>query len=345
MGEPLHPRPGGESALEPSAPTAAGLPVSRLDPAVVAALVDRAIDRYLAGCHARVDAFVECHFSLRGALRLHRHALGWDLLRAPANAALIGVFVVMQLTAAVLPVFGLRRAGRWMASRAPFLTTDVARALTWDIQTELFDLPFEDRDRRWTHDALAVEIVRDPALAPIVASAAAVSRSRLDPADLARLIGAYADARNAAADLFNNVVFAGAGAAAFQQLTPGALSLGPLIAAAIAHQAAVATFPLGAGLGSLWYGVFAVEPSGAAIAASTAGLIGIAAVLTAFVGIVTDPVLRGLGVHRRRLHRLIDTLGHRLRGKDGAAFQVRDYYVARVFDLVDVVRTGLRATG
>lgn len=341
MREPGESGNGAETAAGP--PPIAGLPIPRLDAAAVEALVDRAICRYLDGCHARVDAFVDRHFSLCGTLRLHRDALGWDLLRAPANAALIGVYVLMQLTAAALRALGLRRSGRWLGNRAPFLTTDVARALTWSIQTELLDLPFTDRGRCWAHDALAVEIVRDPALAPLVASAAAVTRARLDPADLARLISAYADARNAAADLFNNVVFAGTGAAAFKELTPGALSLGPLIAAAIAHQAAVATFPLGAGLGSLWYGLFTVKPTVAAVTAATVSLIGIAAVLTAFVGIATDPLLRRLGVHRRRLHRLIDIFGRRLRGEDGAAFHVRDHYVARVFDLVDVVRTGLRA--
>ena len=34
--------------------------------------------------------------------------------------------------------------------------------------------------------------------------------------------------------------------AAFQKLTPGTLTLGPVIAAALAQQAAVASFPLGA---------------------------------------------------------------------------------------------------
>lgn len=334
----------GVSVSDPPAPPSS-LPVPRLDHGAVEALVDRAIARYLSGCHARVDAFVDRHFSLRGTLRLHRHALGWDLVRAPANAALIVVYVAMQLSASVLRLLGLRRAGQWLGGRTPFLTTDVARALTWAIQTELLDLPFTGRGHQWQHDALALEILRDPALTPLLASAAAVTRTRLAPTDLARLISGYADARNAAADLFNNVVFASAGAAAFKELTPGALSLGPLVAAALAHQAAVVTFPLGAGLGGLWYSVFAVKPTAAAVTATTTGLMAIAAVLTAFVGIVTDPLLRIFGVHRRRLHRLIDILGRRLRGEDGAAFHVRDHYVARIFDLVDVVRTGLRTAG
>ncbi len=321
-----------------------GLPVVFLDAEAVARLVDRAIDRYLAGCHGRVDAFAGRHFSVRGALHLHRHALGLDLLRAPANTALIVVYVLMQASASLFRGLGLRRAGRWLATHTPFFTTDVARRLTWAIQTELLDLPFADGDRRWEHDALASEIIADPALAPLRTAVAAHARKRLPADELARLIGGYTDARNAAADLFNNVVFASAGAAAFKQLTPGALSLGPVIAAALAHQAAVAAFPLGAGLGGLWYSAFAVQPSLAAVVGATAAVMTVAAMLTAFVGIVTDPLLRLAGVHQRRLHRLIDTLGQRLRGEDEAAFHVRDHYIARVFDAVDLVRAGLRGT-
>ena len=47
--------------------------------------------------------------------------------------------------------------------------------------------------------------------------------------------------------------------AAFHKLTPGTLTLGPVIAAALAQQAAVASFPLGAALGGLWYGLLPVR--------------------------------------------------------------------------------------
>jgi hypothetical protein len=54
--------------------------------------------------------------------------------------------------------------------------------------------------------------------------------------------------------------------AAFHQLTPGTLTLGPVLAAALAQQAAIASFPLGAGLGGLWYGLFPAAPSAGLVA-------------------------------------------------------------------------------
>ena len=44
----------------------------------------------------------------------------------------------------------------------------------------------------------------------------------------------------------------GTGALALKQLTPGAIALGPALAAMLAQQAAVIGFPLGVGLGGLW---------------------------------------------------------------------------------------------
>ena len=57
-------------------------------------------------------------------------------------------------------------------------------------------------------------------------------------------INTYMQSRTAAAELANNVVLASAGATLFKQLTPGALSLGPVLAGAVAQQAAIASLSL-----------------------------------------------------------------------------------------------------
>ena len=68
------------------------------------------------------------------------------------------------------------------------------------------------------------------------------------------------------------VVSVAVGATAFKQLTPGVVSLRPAIATAAAQQAAIARFPLGAGLGSLWYGVYPASPSPLTTIGVTVGL-------------------------------------------------------------------------
>src|SRR3954462_12619755 len=51
-------------------------------------VVTDAMRGYFRQRHARVAPFIDRHLSLIGSARLHRKAIGWDLLRAPANLAL-----------------------------------------------------------------------------------------------------------------------------------------------------------------------------------------------------------------------------------------------------------------
>jgi hypothetical protein len=321
--------------------------VERITEAEARAILEGAIERYIAARHERVTAFVDRHFGLIGALRLHRHALGLDVLRAPANVLLVVPYLGMQLGGAALRRLGASRAARQLRSRTPFLDTDVARELKWRLYTELLELPYDDGRRRSDQDALAAAIMADPRVAAAVERLAAVAtRHAHDPRPGARLrpiLEGYASTRSAAADLVNNVLLASAGMAAFQKLTPGTLTLAPVVAAALAQQAAIASFPLGASLGSIWYGLFPATPSAAMVAGATGGLVLLTAITAAFAGVISDPLQRALGLHQRRLHRLIDALGRQLKGDSDAAFHARDHYVARIFDLIDLARATYRA--
>jgi hypothetical protein len=311
------------------------------------AIVGSAIARYVEERHARVAAFVDANYSLLGSLRLHRHAVGLDLLRAPANVALVPPYLAMQLGQAGLRRLGARRAARWLGRRKLFLDTDVARELTFRLHRDLLELPYKDGERRTEHDALAETVLADPRLASALEGLSGLlHRYRGDlekKAGLRSMLADYTGARSAAADLFNNALLAGTGAALFKQLTPGTFTLGPVLATAIAHQAAVASFPLGVSLGGLWYGLFPAQPSAALLFGTTGGLMLLTAFTAGFAGVVSDPIQRALGLHGRRLHRLIDALGEELEGDSETAFRVRDHYVARIFDLVDLGRAAARA--
>ena len=315
--------------------------------AEVRAVLEHAIERYIVARHERVTAFVDRHFGLIGALRLHRHALGLDLLRAPANVLLVVPYLCMQLGGVALRRLGARHAARRLSSRTPFFDTDVARELKWRLYSELLELPYADGEHRSDKDALADAIIADPRVATAIEHLALVAKPHAHDSDrqarLRHLLESYASTRTAAVDLVNNVLLASAGMAAFQKLTPGTLTLAPVIAAALAQQAAIASFPLGASLGSIWYGLFPATPSVALFAGATGGLVLLTAITAAFAGVISDPLQRALGLHQRRLHRLIDALGRQLKGDSAAAFHARDHYVARIFDLIDLARATYRA--
>src|SRR5690606_38789363 len=114
------------------------------------------------------------------------------------------------------------------------------------------------------------------------------------------------------------------------------------VANLMAQKAALSSAPLGGLLGSLWYGSATASPL--LVAGVTGGLLGAGAVMAAFAGLVTDPVQRRLGLHQRRLVRLIDHLEATLRGKSDKAYEIRDLYVARLLDIADLVRAAHRLT-
>src|SRR6266540_3187238 len=103
--------------------------------AEVQAIVDRAIDRYIAARHDKVAAFVDGNYSLIASVRLHRKALGLDLVRAPANVALALPYLASQLAAAGLDVGGADRLADRIRRWKILLDTDVARELTWRLHT------------------------------------------------------------------------------------------------------------------------------------------------------------------------------------------------------------------
>jgi hypothetical protein len=312
-----------------------------IDDGFARAVVGDAMRGYFNARRARIPAFADRHFCLAGAAALHRKALGWDILRAPANLALAVPNAGARLAAEALHSAGARRAASRLRSVHLLLPTAVGREIQWLLITELLELPWREGDRVSSRDALAEAVLSDERVAAVARRAlAAIGRHRDDPAFRIRLeamLGTYGDTRAAAAEIATGLTVLATGALGAHQVTPGAITLGPALASTIAQQAAIASFPLGSTLGGVWYTAFPAVASPVLVAGLTGGLMLGAAVLSAFAGIATDPLQRRLGLHRRRLRRLVDTLERQwVDGSDGA-FVVRDHYAARLLDLLDLL--------
>ena len=241
----------------------------------------------------------------------------------------------------------LSRAAARLERQNVLLETAVMREPRWRIVTELLRQPLRDGTREARTDSLAETILAHPRVALLVGeAAAAVGAHQADPKFRDRLeatLSEYAGTRAAASDIATALMVLGAGAVGFQKATPGAIALGPLVAAGLAQRMAIASFPLGATAGGVSYGLFPAQASPLLVAGSTASLMGLAAVLAAFAGVITDPVLRQLGLHERRLHALIDGLERSFDAEDDRGFVAYDLYLARLMDLSDallgVIRT------
>ncbi len=310
-------------------------------------IVAEAAHTYFESRRSRVDEFVDRHFSFAGSAAMHRKALGWDILKAPANIALAVPHLTTKLAAAAARAAGAEQTSTYLNSRKLFFDTAVSREIEWLIVTDLLELPLRQEGRESRRDALAEAILAAPELQDALNQAIeAIGRRGDSPAFRQRLEEAmqtYTGTRAAAAEIATALVTLGAGAVAVHQATPGVMTLGPALATALAHQAAVASFPLGAGLGSLWYGVYPAVASPALIGGMTGGLLAVSSVAAAFAGIVADPVQRRLGLHQRRLRRLIDALERQWEtGRAESGFTARDQYVARLLDLFDLLGSAYR---
>lgn len=313
-----------------------------LDGTTARRIVADAAARYAADRRREVRPFVDRHFSLDGSLRLHRRAIGWDVVRMPVNLALAVPVLGARTGAALLRRMGAHTAADRIGNGSWFLQTEVAREVDWLVHTELLALPCARDGRRAERDAFAEAVLADPRVVAAVAAVAdALARRGDDPglrSQLEGMLAAYTDSRTAAADIATALVALGAGAAALHKFTPSALSLGPAIAAGLAQSSAVSAFPLGTTLGGMWYAAFPATASTALVAGVTGGVIVAAAALSAFAGVIADPVQRRLGLHERRLERLVDAVGQALGGDGAARLPVKDHYVARLLDLFELLR-------
>jgi len=279
--------------------------------------------RYLASRRECVDPFVDRHFSLTGTLRLHRRAIGWDLFRVPVNLLLSPVMLVVSVASRIAARLGLARTAAWLDWHRPFFDTAVAREVSWLVTTELLQLPCAQPWRMNTGDALADAILSDPCVAGRICVDDVLPAE--DRARIATAISGYAGTRAATAEIATGSIAAGIGAVWVKHATPGMVTLGSVVANVVAYQTAIAAFPLGAGLGAWWYGMYPVAPSAELLAITTGAFAVVGALFAVFSGIVTDPFQRVIGLHRRRLLRLMGALEDVLCGDGEGRFPLRDH--------------------
>ena len=250
-----------------------------------------------------VSRFVRDRYGLRGTWRLHRAALGWDLLRAPVNVMLSPVFLLTRLGAWLLSRLGAKRAGAWLARRRVFLSSDMGRVIEADLVRLVAEL-----------DAQGIGPDAPP---EAVRHAAAV----------------LAETRNAVSEITTSLIVLAGGWLLFNRATPGVISLASPLAEIRAHSTAVSDFMLGDTLGRAWYWAFPVELSPWQVILTGIALAVAGSLVTTFAGLIADPVQVWTGTHRRRILRLLD----RLDRAEAAPGIEREHLLARAGDLSDAV--------
>lgn len=251
-----------------------------------------------------IQAFVRDTFGLRGSYDLHRVAFGWDMLRAPANVVLGPVFLLARLAGLLARRLGWPKLAAWLLGRKVLLDTDVSRAVAAKMHQFLTDL-----------DQAGIGVSAPP------------------PA-IAREVENYTSVRSAVAEIATSVLVLIGGYAVFHLATPGVFSLAGQVAEMRAHADAVDQFPLGRGLGRMYYGVFSAHVSPWQLVLTGLFLAMFASIVTTFAGVIVDPIQVITGTHRRRLSRLVARLSDPVSAE---ATLPREHVAARLADVGDVL--------
>lgn len=295
------------------------------------------VERYFDDCRARVPGFIDRHFHYPGAIATNRKALGWDMLRAPINLLWAPVYALACLVNILVP----RRAGLgWLhglAQRVPAgFTTRVQQHISRLILVDLLNNGQEGPLlERYLIEALEAVYERHTCT-PVDHQ----QFSRLIEPLVADTLSQYRVTRTAAADITNSITCTVLGAFAFQKFTPGGIGLGVVLASMVAKTLAARDFILGETIGGWYYSVFPPEPSLATTASVMVAVMATLAAFAALSGIIFDPVQAATGLHRRRLHKLLDHLQRDVTLSTQNSFRPKDQFVARVLDTFDMIRSG-----
>ncbi len=296
------------------------------------------IERYFDDCRARVPAFIDRHFHYPGAMATNQMALGWDMLRAPINLLWAPVYALVCLVKILVP----KRTGlMWLhglANRVPAgLITRVQQHISHLILVNLLSNGQESsRLEGYLIEALEAVYERH--------TCKSVEHQRfstlIEPL-VADALSQYRMTRTASADITNSISCTVLGAFAFQKFTPGGIGLGVVLASMLAETLAAQDFILGETLGSWYYSGFPPEPSLATTASVMIAVMGSLAAFAAFSGVIFDPVQAAVGLHRRRLHKLLDHLQRDVTINTQSSFRPKDQFVARILDMFDMIKSGL----
>lgn len=281
------------------------------------------VDEYFAACRERVPQFTGAHFSFHGTIRIHRSALGADLAIAPLNMLLALPAVLVRLLALTLRRTRWDTASRRLECVPLRFHTAVERSVIRLLAAEVFgfkntETPFQ---RTWTSPA----------------STAALGRTQF-----AQLFGIslrrYAAARSAAAEI-TTALLAGLVSLLFlDRFSPGSFSAGRALADAVGREVAIREFWLGETAGAWYYSVFTPDTSLPLVIGVILLVMALLSLCAAFAGLIADPVQQALGIHHRRLNRLVESLERAAHARTTKAFDTKDHYVARTTDVIDILR-------
>ncbi len=307
--------------------------------AIINSAVEHGIERYIQECRDNIPTFCQDTFSLIGAWDINKKAFGKDILKAPANVVWTPFYFLGTGIGKGLEKLKLDKASKVFSDLPAGFTTDVELEVQWRIYTQFIKLPYQQNEREFVENRLLEIILEDENLAPIIDhSMESISKLTSDEEGkniLTDRIFEYTDSRKAASELSSTLIGTATGYLTSKTLNFGAVGLGQSLAASAAYHSAVSSFALGNTLGAAFYSVVPVSASTGAVVLSTGGVAAVLGAVSAFAGVIADPIQHKLGLHEKKLNKLVDALELQLKSNEQSSLDIKDGYAARVLDVLD----------
>lgn len=291
------------------------------------------VERYFVTQKAAIPQFVRTHFNYPGCWQTNRRAFGLDLVRAPLNLIWAPFYVMLVILLLMLSILGLKKASAWAKALPGGLTTQIQRYVNKHIQQQILDI---DTLKQSITESLSELLEANPnndiddnAHNKVIDELSIIVDQALNQLMLTR---------TASADITNTLFSTAAGAMLFKKFTPGGFGIGLLLAAYWAKTSATHSFFLGPTAGAWYYSVFTPEAGLTDQVIAIGFTMIVLAVFASFSGLVTDPIQSRLGLHQRRLRRMLNQLQQDLIHKSSSRYKPLDPYIARILELLDTVK-------
>lgn len=261
--------------------------------AAILGAVDQCIERYTEDRKKRVDGFIDRHFSIQETLEIQKKTFSLDLLLNPLNALWSIPYLSLKKTIETLDKLGWGKFTPAVDKIPSGIKTGYQKKIEKLIATELID-----------HNLLILELRKHPIGFTL--------NEKLIAAEIHKEIDRYSSSQTLITDLSGSMMTLLIGWYYFGDKTLGVFGIGNRIARKVAHDKAASGFVFGEQLGSAFYNVFPPEPTKTQVYLIT---LAVGALLTAFsllAAVMSDPLRKNLGLHKRNLNNLIEGLEEKL---------------------------------
>lgn len=266
--------------------------------------IDTSIESFFAAKKAKIDSFVQNHFSLQETWQLQRTSMAFDIVLYPLN------------TLWSIPYLAIKKS------------VEIADKLGWaSANKSLNYLPsgFKTRYQKQTELLIAKNLISSNAAHELIEQlkdSSALSKS-LKPEGIADLeqkisilikseIDNHTSSQVLVTDLVISAVTLLAGKWIFGDGSLSIMDMGSKMARKFANEKASDNFFLGKHVGSAFYNAFPVAPTKTQIFFATFSIGLLLTIFSIAASVLSDPLRKKLGLHHKKLNFLLNTLEEKI---------------------------------